>query len=237
MARQLKACLNGDRTTADHPAVPVTPEQLAFEAKAAVLAGARMLHVHPRGADARESLVWSDIQAAVSAMRAACPGVPIGVSTRAPIEPDLDRRIDLLSAWTAGPDFASVNFHEQGAEQVADLLLTRGIGVEAGLFTPEAARKYAAWGGEVVRVLVEAIPGVSPGPDGVAAAQAILAEVPAGQELVVHGENEWAWPVLTWAAREGYGLRAGFEDMLSGPDGQRVTSNADLVRYMLASAG
>ncbi len=71
--RMIKACLNGDRTRADHPGVPITPAELADAAAAAVQAGADALHLHPRGADERESLHWPDIRAVVEAVRAACP--------------------------------------------------------------------------------------------------------------------------------------------------------------------
>ncbi|TCC66327.1 hypothetical protein E0H73_05420 [Kribbella pittospori] len=227
----IKACLNGDRSRADHPGVPVTPEELAAEGAAAVRAGAQALHVHPRGADERESLRWDDIRVAVEAVRVSCPGVPVGVSTRAEIVPELAARLRLIGEWRAGPDFASVNFHEDGAERVADLLIAREIGVEAGLFTPEAARRYLAWGGPVVRVLVEAIPGVSPGADGVAAAVAVLDALPT-RDVLVHGEGEWAWPVLRWASAQGYDVRLGLEDMLTGPEDQPVRSNADLLGYL-----
>ncbi|MEV6417262.1 3-keto-5-aminohexanoate cleavage protein [Kribbella sp. NPDC051718] len=228
----LKCCLNGDRSRADHPGVPLTPAELAQSAYDAAKAGADAVHFHPRDAQGRESLRWSDVGPAVAAVRDWCPELPLGVSTREEIEPDLDTRLALLGEWDAGPDFASVNWHEEGAEQIARLLLERGIGVEAGLFTPDAARKFLSWRGPVVRVLVEALPGISPGTDGIAAAQAVLDVLPTGVELVVHGEGEWAWPVLEWARRQGYGLRAGFEDMLTGPSGESVTDNGQLVSYL-----
>lgn len=232
MEPTLKACLNGDRSRADHPAVPVTPGELATAAYDAAVAGAVAVHFHPRGSDGKESLAWSDVRSAVVAVRERCPGLALGVATRQEIVPDLARRLSLLGEWEAEPDFASVNWHEEGAEWVADLLVDRGIGIEAGLFTPAAARKFLTWRGPVVRVLVEALPGISPGSDGVAAAQAVLAELPGDFELVVHGENEWAWPVLEWARANSYGLRAGLEDMLTGPHGEAVAGNADLVTYM-----
>ena len=227
----IKACLNGDRSRAEHPGVPVTPAELAAEGAAAVRAGAQALHVHPRGGDGRESLRWDDIRAVVEAVRVSCPGAPVGVSTREEIVPELAARLRLIGEWERGPDFASVNFHEYGAGQVAELLIARGIGVEAGLFTPAAADKYLAWGGPVVRVLVEAIPGVSPGADGVEAAEAVLAVLPT-RDVLVHGEGEWAWPVLRWASAQGYDVRVGLEDMLTGPEGQPVRSNADLLGYL-----
>lgn len=227
----IKACLNGERSRKDHPGVPVTPEELAVEGAAAVRAGAQALHMHPRGADERESLRWDDIRAAVNAVRVSCPGVPVGVSTREAIVPERAERLRLIGEWEAGPDFASVNFHEDGAERVAELLIACGIGVEAGLFTPAAADKYLARGGTVLRVLIEAIPGVSPGSDGVEAARAILAVLPT-RAVLVHGEGEWAWPVLRWASAQGYDVRVGLEDMLTGPEGQPVRSNADLLGYL-----
>ncbi|WP_433169690.1 3-keto-5-aminohexanoate cleavage protein [Kribbella sp. CA-247076] len=227
----VKACLNGDRSRADHPGVPITPAELASAAEAAVRAGAQAVHLHPRGPDERESLRWPDIRAAVDAVRERCPGVPVGVSTRAEILPDLWQRLELIAEWDRGPDFASVNFHEEGAEQVADLLIERGIEVEAGLFTPAAAGDYVAWAGPVVRVLVEAIPGVSPGQDGVAAARAVLDVLPT-TDVLVHGENEWAWPVLRWAQAQGHDVRVGLEDMVTGPDGESVRDTADLLGYL-----
>jgi uncharacterized protein (DUF849 family) len=45
--RQLKACLKGGRQRGDHPALPVSPAELADAAQAAVAAGAEALLLHP----------------------------------------------------------------------------------------------------------------------------------------------------------------------------------------------
>jgi uncharacterized protein (DUF849 family) len=42
---RIKACLNGRRDAADHPAVPVTAPQLAAAAATAVAAGAEAVHI------------------------------------------------------------------------------------------------------------------------------------------------------------------------------------------------
>jgi len=89
----------------------VTAEELARDAAACVAAGAGAIHMLPRDADGRETL---DVDACVRAVRAAC-GVPVGVSTGAWIEPDLERRLDLIGAWNE-PDYASVNVSEDGFE-------------------------------------------------------------------------------------------------------------------------
>lgn len=78
---RLKVCLNGGRSREDHPAVPRAPAELAVSAAGAVDAGAEAVHLHPRGADGGESLLAADVAAAVTAVRQACPGTPVGVFT------------------------------------------------------------------------------------------------------------------------------------------------------------
>src|SRR5438309_9090907 len=52
----IKACLNGARRRQEHPAIPVTPDELAAESRRAVEARAGALHVHPRAADGSQTL-------------------------------------------------------------------------------------------------------------------------------------------------------------------------------------
>ena len=114
----IKAAINGSRTRAEHPAIPVTPEQEAREATLAVAAGAGAIHVHVRNAVERESLAPEDVARTLEAIRASCPSVPIGISTGAWIVPDTGRRLALVRAWEVLPDFASVNVHEAGSLQL-----------------------------------------------------------------------------------------------------------------------
>jgi hypothetical protein len=128
----IKACLNGSRAQGEHPALPLTSEQLASAARLAVGAGAGALHVHPRRADGTQSLEAADIAAALVAIRAACPGIPVGISTGIWIEPDVERRRLLVATWDELPDFAGVNFSEPGALDLCAALVARAISVEAG---------------------------------------------------------------------------------------------------------
>jgi uncharacterized protein (DUF849 family) len=92
------------------------------------------VHVYVRGSDGQESLEPEDVASALEAIRAACPDIPVGISTGAWIVPDIRHRLSLISAWDVFPSFASVNVHEDWALQVISLLLRRGIGVEAGIW-------------------------------------------------------------------------------------------------------
>ena len=63
---------NGARKTkADHPALPITAEEIAATAAACREAGAAMIHLHVRDAEGRHSLDVATYQEAIAAVRAA----------------------------------------------------------------------------------------------------------------------------------------------------------------------
>ena len=142
----VKACINGARTPDQHPGLPVSPQQLADAAVAAHTAGAMAVHLHPKTADGVDSLAPETVGAAVSAVRQAVPGLPLGVTTGFWALPDPQQRLRAVESWDVLPDFASVNWHEPGAEELVRLLLSRGIGVEAGIFHADAAQAWASSG-------------------------------------------------------------------------------------------
>jgi uncharacterized protein (DUF849 family) len=239
--RRIKACLNGRRTPADHPAVPVTPDQLAAAAAGAVAAGAEAVHLHPRGPDGRESLRTADVSVAVGAVRAACPGTPVGVTTGLWAAADVLTRRDDVIGWadlepSHRPDFASVNVSEDGWQELVVILADAGIRAEAGIWSVadvEAAAGFmppAGW----LRIMVE-IAHVT-AETATMRADEILDVLYAARmtaPILLHGENESCWPLVAHAGRLGLATRIGLEDVLTGPDGRDVTGNADLVRLGL----
>lgn len=228
MIRRIKACLNGGRSD---ERVPVTPAQLAAAAAGAAAAGAEAVHVHPRGPAGRESLDPADVGAAVAAIRAAT-ATPVGVSTGLWITGgDAAARHERIARWAGlddRPDFASVNVGEDGYDRLVALLTGMGIAVEAGVWTPAEADRA----GPVERILVEIIG--TPAADAVAAADAILARLDGATPVLLHGEDDAAWPLVAYAGRLGLATRIGFEDTLTYPDGTPAGDNAGLVRHALA---
>jgi uncharacterized protein (DUF849 family) len=157
--------------------------------------------------------------------------VPVGVTTGAWVVPDVGERLELIRAWTVMPDFASVNFHEDGARQVAEVLIERGIGVEAGVWTAASAADFAASdvAPSCLRILIE--PMDAEAASALATVRAIEAVVGDLEVAVLlHGFQATAWPMLDEAGRCGYDTRIGLEDTLALPDGSPVSGNAELIR-------
>lgn len=73
----LQATLNGPLSKSDHPAVPVTLEELAGDAVACVAAGARAFHLHPRDPAGQERLDAATVDTVVTAVRRP-HGWPVG---------------------------------------------------------------------------------------------------------------------------------------------------------------
>lgn len=143
-----------------------------------------------------------------------------------------------MSAWSSLPDFASVNWHEPGAEQVASALIRRGVQVEAGLWHADAVRAWLAapLRQRCLRVLLEL-------PDGLdqrgtkAEADRLLDLLRSGPGPAVpgllHGEGSSCWPAVRHARSLGLATRIGLEDVLMLPDGSPAPDNAALIAAAL----
>jgi uncharacterized protein (DUF849 family) len=220
----VQACLNGGRTRAEHPVVPQTPAELAADAAAVRRAGASSVHLHARNRRGTETMEAAACDAAIDAIRTAVPGLPVGLSTSAEIDPDPFARAASVRAWRRAPDFVSVNLSELGWAGIVRAALHAGIAVEAGLSTPDDADELARspFAHQVLRALVE----VSGGPDE---ARAISRRIPETVTQLWHGEGPGTWEVLAAAIADGHEIRVGFEDVLELPDGRVAQSNAELV--------
>ena len=234
----LQVCLNGNRTRREHPALPLTPAELAAAALGAARAGAASAHFHPRNAAGQPSLLAAEVHAALGAVRRACPGLPLGLSSNQQIEPDIGVRVRAISSWTVKPDFVSVNFWEVGAAQLSHALLAQGIGLEAGLSSPEDARSFLESGLAAccLRILIE-IPDLPNEKEAISLADGVLSALGTAAIQVprlLHGEDRSAWPLLRAAFAHELQARIGLEDSLTLPDGALAENNAALVRAALS---
>jgi uncharacterized protein (DUF849 family) len=230
----IQACLNGGTTRAEHPAVPLTPAELAAEASAAAAVGANAMHLHPRDISGAQTLHPHHVLAAVAAVRAAT-GLPVGVTTGIwTVDGNVGRRMSLVADWTGRdrPDFASINMNEPGTDALADLLTGLEIEIEAGVWTVEDARLLGAstFGHRVSRVLLEPVDRTPAGAVATAAeASAELTRLGIKAPQVHHGYGVATWDVLRAAVAMGQDIRVGLEDTTVLPDGSVAAGNGDLV--------
>lgn len=230
----LEVALNGSR---DHPRAPRTPSDLAKEGRASVDAGARVLHLHPYDRSGRETLAAEPCAETLRAVRAACAGIPVSLSTSAAIEPDPGQRLELVSLWTALPELVTANQGEPGIAELCAHLVARGVGIEAGLLSLADAEAFVRSGlaKSCLRVLIEPL---DADPKEAAAHAAAIEEllIDAGIRLgqVHHGDGLASWAVNERALLRGHGIRTGLEDTPVLPDGQVAPDNAALVRAAIA---
>jgi uncharacterized protein (DUF849 family) len=234
----LEVCVNGPRRPEEHPALPITPGQVAADVTAVAAAGADAAHLHVKDANGDDTLDPDALADLLQHLRRSAPALPVGVTTGAWAMPDPVAREAAVRSWRVLPDFASVNWHEDGADEVAAALLEQGVGVEAGLWHREAV---AAWIDSphrdyCPRVLIEL-------PDGLdcdettreaellcrLVGDGVRGHPAASTPVLLHGEGSSCWPALLLAVRQGLDIRIGLEDTLELPDGSAAPGNAALV--------
>jgi uncharacterized protein (DUF849 family) len=230
---RVKACLNGQRARADNAAIPITPEEVAASAREAVAAGAFAVHFHVRDREGRPTLDPDDMARTINAVRAAIPGTTVGVSTGAFIERDVNLRYQAIERWRVLPDFVSVNMREDGAAALAELLISKGVGIEAGLMDVAGTRELVATRlmPRCLRILLEpGQPTLEAALENVKAMEEILGPMASSRvPYLLHGSGGTAWAVLNEAIARGYDTRIGFEDTRTLPDGTAATGNDALV--------
>jgi uncharacterized protein (DUF849 family) len=225
----LQCALNGERI---HPAAPRTPVAIAKAARAAVDAGAQSVHVHAFDDAGRETLDGGACAKVLRAIRVLCPETPISLTTSATIVREPRERLRIVEAWKEMPDLVTANQGEPGIVELCELLLSRDVGIEAGLLSVEDARAFVRSGlaGRCRRVLIEPLdadPEVAL--QNAATMEDIVLSAGITLEQVHHGEGIAGWAVNRRGLERGHGIRTGAEDVTVLPDGKEVEDNAQLV--------
>jgi uncharacterized protein (DUF849 family) len=234
----LQVALNGDRSPAEHSAVPRSPDELAADARACVAEGARVLHLHVFEGES-QTLAAGPTSTTLRAVRSAC-SAPISLTTSAEVEPDPERRLASIAAWTELPDLVTANQGEDGIVELCEQLIARGVGIEAGLLERSDAEAFVESGlaERSARALVEPLGEETEAALMTAAAiEQVLAEADVELEQVHHGDGPADWSVSVRGLGHGHGIRTGLEDTTVLPTGEHATDNAELVRVAAALLG
>jgi 3-keto-5-aminohexanoate cleavage enzyme len=248
--------------------VPVTPAQMALEARDAFNAGASIMHIHMRNQEPGKGHLpsWDpDVaQQIVDAIRAACPGVIINLTTGVvgkDIQGPLDciRRIKPeIAACNAG----SLNYlklKEDGqwawppmvfdnpvakVQQFLDVMAETGTHPEFECFDVGIVRSVTMYlkngmlKPEMGRAEYNLVMGVASGMPCDAALLALLPQWMAKDSIwqtTLIGRAE-IWPVHQKTADLGGMLRTGLEDTFYLPNGERAAGNGALITALAQCA-
>lgn len=234
----IQVSLNGALSAETLPHLNLSLVAIVEDAVACARHGVRHFHVHPRAEGGQETLTAEVVAHWLRKLRHRLPTGTLSVSTGAWIG-SLEERLHAIDHWTEKPDFASVNFHEEGAESIADALIASGVGVEAGVWHLIGAERFLRYikRAQCRRLLIE-MPDAQM-PDVMATLTDVLDFLNGTideHETILHGEGQSAWPLLEFARTKVMATRLGLEDTLRLPDGRLAMSNAELLSSALGSA-
>jgi uncharacterized protein (DUF849 family) len=233
------------------PALPVTLEELVTTAKECREAGAAMIHIHIRGADAQPTLDLGRLKDTVHAVRESTDLI-VQLSTGGAVTDPFERRLAVLDAAPDGCSLTcgTVNFGDEVFMNPWPFMCelyqrTQQLGVvpEFELFDMghiaslhRLLDKYGApFGGHVHCDLVMGVPGGMAG--DAATLVAAVAALPAGATWSATGIGRTTLPVMFAALAAGGQLRVGMEDTVTFSRGRPVQSNAELVERAATLAG
>ncbi|MGN8060194.1 3-keto-5-aminohexanoate cleavage protein [Ralstonia sp. 22111] len=240
---------NGARKThADHPALPITPDELAACARQCVDAGAAMLHLHVRRPDGTHSLEPEDYRPAIAAVqRAVGDALVIQITTEAVGIYTPEQQ--MASVRALQPEAISAALRELAPDAAHEAEAARFFGELAAARTAIQYILYSA--DDVVRYRDLRARGVLP--DTPHWVLFVLGRYSAGQRSdpsdLLPFLQAWAeggditanvpWAMCAFGPREaecalsaallGGHARLGFENNMALPDGSTAPDNAALV--------
>jgi len=256
----ITCALTGVLTNPEQHPVPVTPEQMAAEAKRAFDAGATIMHVHYRQQEAGKGhlptwdpAICNEINEAI---RAACPGVVINMTTGV-VGSEYKYVLDYLRACR--PEMAACNagtlnylktrkdgswawppmVFDNPASKVKDFIdVMNEVGIipEFECFDIGIVRSVGLYmeNGMTDHADYNFVMGVASGmpadPDMLPFLIRYKKDGMSWQATVIGRED--VWPVHRRAAELGGNLRTGLEDCFYLPDGEKASSNGPMIEAL-----
>lgn len=227
------------RTKADHPALPMTIDEIARTALACFQAGATGIHLHVRDDDGRHSLDADRYRRAIDAITALVPKMAIQITTEAAGLYNVTEQFACLQALV--PNSASVSIREMMrdvpvAKRLYAFASEADIHVQHILYSPDDVAQLQAWFQDktisetmrsVIFVLGQYAPPVLAEPDDLTPFLKAAKDMDLDWSVCAFGRNEQACALH--AQKMGGSIRIGFENNTQLPDGTLVEDNAHLV--------
>lgn len=230
----LKIALNGARPKSQNEFLPHSLDEIEKEVRLLYENGYKVFHIHCYDKNGNESLKPEDVNNLVLRVKSISSDIQLGISSGDWIEPDLNKRIGYINQWEHIPDFASVNMIEDNAIEISNVLISKGVMVEAGLNEKKAAEIFvnSNLDNNYIRVLIE------PEEENLTGAIRTVEEIESVLDKnnitikrLLHGFNIVSWDILREAKKRGYDSRIGMEDTIYLEDGTKVRSNLEIIKY------
>jgi uncharacterized protein (DUF849 family) len=261
----ITCALNGVLTDPKQHHVPVTPEEMAREAKAAFDAGASVMHIHLRQQAAGKAHLPSwDVavsKAIQEAIRETCPGVIINHTTGV-VGPDYagalacvrETRPEMAACNAGSLNYLKVKADNTWAwpphlfdnpvekiQRYLDAMKVAGSLPEFECFDVGIVRSVAMYqqtgmySGPLQYNFVMGVASGMPADPDLLPILLKLKTPDANWQLTAIGRAE-IWPLHLRSAELGGHLRTGLEDTFYQPDGEKVTSNGQLIETLASYA-
>ncbi|KCZ87949.1 3-keto-5-aminohexanoate cleavage protein [Hyphomonas johnsonii] len=255
--RLISVAPNGARKLrADHPALPLSPEDIAADAAACVAEGASLLHLHVRDAEGRHSLSADAYKAAINAVRDQT-GSDLIIQITTESAGIFDRTAQIAVVESVRPESCSVALRELSPNGSQEEVATyrqfladcrrESIWVQHILYDADDVRRFSdlradgVYGEELPFILLVVGRYRSESQSDTLELRAMLDaldESPAAKPVwaaCAFGQGETN--LLSEAARSGGHVRVGFENNFLMADGSLAGSNASRVGEVAAALG
>ncbi len=231
---------NGARLgKADHPAVPLSDQELAETALTCFDAGANCIHLHVRDAHGSHSLDVDRYRSAIAAVSDAAPQMQIQITTEAAGLFDVIDQLALLQDLK--PDAASIAVREIArsedlAPQIYATAAAQGTRVQHIVYAQRCLDQLMAWKTaqiippfmrDVIVVLGQYAPARAGAPQDLMPLVSRVKNAGLSVTVCAFGASEQT--CLLQAAELGCDLRVGFENNTLAPDGSPWANNAQAV--------
>lgn len=250
----ITAALVGAETTREQtPHVPISPQEIAEEAKRCREAGASIVHLHVREPDGRPSQSGALFGETIRAIRALAPDLICQVSTGGAVGMDVEERAQPLALeGAAKPEMATlttgtVNFGEEVfwnprplVRELARRIRAAGIVPEIECFDAGMIDEAIALQREGLLDLPAHFDFVLGVPGALAAREAALdflrSQLPEGSTWTVAGVGRHELPMAALAIERGGHVRVGLEDNIFVSKGVLAKGSFELVEKVVELA-
>ncbi len=250
----INAALNGMiPTKADNPNVPISPEEIAADARRCMDAGASILHIHARAADGTPTYRKETYQEILRLVRNACPQAILCVSTSGRVHTEFAQRGEVLELSDPKPEMASLtlgslNFPNQASintpemiQALAEKMRHHGILPELEIFEVGMAeyigylrKKNILTRPYYCNILLGNRGTMSATEDNL---RTVVKALPIGTTWAATGIGRFQFDVNVMAIRLGGHVRVGLEDNLwFDPDRKIHATNASLIERLTQAA-